>query len=156
MVGEDKYENEGKTDKFAFGRLHNTNKAIFFPFEELIKWGYHSLVWFHVDKLSSAHIYLELREDQTIDDIPKELLDDCVQLVKANSIQGNKLNNIDVVYTLWSNLKKTNDMVVGQVRDEESSSEPVTERFEIIGDRPESSLTTMHANNRSPSTMTSW
>ena len=92
LVGEDKYENE-----------------------ELIKWGYKDLVWFHVDKLSSAHIYLELRKDQTIDDIPQELVDDCVQLVKANSIQGNKMNNIDVVYTLWSNLKKTNDMVVGQV-----------------------------------------
>ncbi|KAI3885695.1 hypothetical protein MKW92_046721 [Papaver armeniacum] len=36
-------------------------------------------------------------------------------LVKANSIQGNKVNNIDVVYTPWSNLKKTASMDVGQV-----------------------------------------
>ena len=71
------------------------------------------------------------------------MLDDCAQLVKANSIQGwskihpsiyvrllsctlrmknihhfflgNKMNNVGVVYTLWENLKKTNDMEVGQV-----------------------------------------
>ena len=28
---------------------------------------------------------------------------------------GNKMNNIDVVYTMWSNLKKTPSMDVGQV-----------------------------------------
>lgn len=28
---------------------------------------------------------------------------------------GNKMNNIDVVYTMWSNLKKTGSMEVGQV-----------------------------------------
>lgn len=28
---------------------------------------------------------------------------------------GNKMNNINVVYTLWGNLKKTSDMEVGQV-----------------------------------------
>ncbi|KAF8792314.1 Coiled-coil domain-containing protein 25 [Argiope bruennichi] len=53
--------------------------------------------------------------NQTIDDIPPALLQDCAQLVKANSIQGCKKNNIQVVYTEWSNLKKTGDMVVGQV-----------------------------------------
>lgn len=50
-----------------------------------------------------------------IDDIPAAILEDAAQLVKANSIQGNKMNNIDVVYTLWSNLKKTPGMEVGQV-----------------------------------------
>jgi NFACT protein RNA binding domain len=35
--------------------------------------------------------------------------------VKANSINGNKMNNIDIVYTLWENLKKTPSMEVGQV-----------------------------------------
>ncbi len=29
--------------------------------------------------------------------------------------QGNKKNNLDVVYTMWSNLKKTGEMVTGQV-----------------------------------------
>ena len=43
------------------------------------------------------------------------MLEDCGQLVKANSIQGNKTNNIDVVYTPWYNLKKTPSMDVGQV-----------------------------------------
>ena len=79
----------------------------------------------------------------TIDTIPEALLVDCVQLVKANSIQGlcvclstfiklhtehciiimqiyilllgSKTNNIQVVYTLYGNLKKTQGMDVGQV-----------------------------------------
>lgn len=51
-----------------------------------------------------------------MDDIPEPILTDCVQLVKANSIQGNKLNNIEVVYTPHPNLKKTGSMEVGQVR----------------------------------------
>ena len=105
-VGEDKHENE-----------------------ELIRWGWPEDVWFHVDKvrsacslqkkfpimqLSSAHVYLRLTKGQTLDDVPSQLIDDCAQLVKANSIQGNKMNNIDVVYTMWSNLNKTADMAVGQ------------------------------------------
>ncbi|KAK2155034.1 hypothetical protein LSH36_251g06009 [Paralvinella palmiformis] len=132
-VGEDKHENE-----------------------ELIRWGWNEDVWFHVDKLSSAHVYLRLKKGETMNDIPAAVLEDCVQLVKANSIQvgrlqfffhsihsipfvssisyippespyslrrstdggillGNKMNNIDVVYTMWSNLKKTPGMDVGQV-----------------------------------------
>uniref|UniRef100_A0A8C4E5X4 Coiled-coil domain-containing protein 25 n=1 Tax=Dicentrarchus labrax TaxID=13489 RepID=A0A8C4E5X4_DICLA len=46
---------------------------------------------------------------------PPEVLIDCVQLVKNNSIQGCKMNNINVVYTPWANLKKTGDMDVGQI-----------------------------------------
>ncbi|XP_026689405.2 LOW QUALITY PROTEIN: coiled-coil domain-containing protein 25 [Ciona intestinalis] len=91
-VGEDKYENE-----------------------DLIKYGWPEDVWFHVDKVSSAHVYLRLKKDQTIEDIPAEVLSDCAQLVKANSIQGNKMNNVQIVYTPWSNLKKTGDMADGQV-----------------------------------------
>ena len=30
-------------------------------------------------------------------------------------VSGSKANNVDVVYTMWSNLKKTPDMDVGQV-----------------------------------------
>uniref|UniRef100_A0A9L0TMN6 Coiled-coil domain-containing protein 25 n=1 Tax=Equus caballus TaxID=9796 RepID=A0A9L0TMN6_HORSE len=71
--------------------------------------------WFHVDKLSSAHVYLRLHKGETIEDIPKEVLMDCAHLVKANSIQGCKMNNVNVVYTPWSNLKKTADMDVGQI-----------------------------------------
>lgn len=54
-------------------------------------------------------------QGQTLDDVPTEVITDAAQLVKNNSIQGNKLDNISVVYTMWENLKKTNDMVVGQV-----------------------------------------
>ncbi|KAK9510495.1 hypothetical protein O3M35_005269 [Rhynocoris fuscipes] len=83
--------------------------------EDLIKWGWPEDVWFHVDKVSSAHVYLRLREGQTIDDIPSAVLEDAAQLVKANSIMGNKMNDVDVVYTMWYNLKKTDGMEPGQV-----------------------------------------
>jgi hypothetical protein len=43
---------------------------------------------FHVDDLSSAHVYLRLPDGASIDEIPKATLDDCCQLVKHNSIQG--------------------------------------------------------------------
>ncbi|XP_014681157.1 PREDICTED: coiled-coil domain-containing protein 25-like [Priapulus caudatus] len=83
--------------------------------EELIRWGWPEDVWFHVDKVSSAHVYLRLKRGETLDDIPSRVLVDAVQLCKANSISGNKMNDVDVVYTLWSNLKKTPGMDVGQV-----------------------------------------
>ncbi|KAL9226816.1 hypothetical protein vseg_002585 [Gypsophila vaccaria] len=83
--------------------------------EELIKYGVPEDIWFHVDKMSSAHVYVRLHKGQTMDAISEGLLEDCAQLVKANSIQGNKVNNIDVVYTPWANLKKTPSMDVGQV-----------------------------------------
>jgi len=83
--------------------------------EDLIKYGWPEDVWFHVDKYSSAHVYLRLKLGQTIEDIPSAVIDDCAQLVKANSIQGTKLNNINIVYTPWANLKKTASMAVGQV-----------------------------------------
>jgi hypothetical protein len=88
-------------------------------------------VWFHVDKLSSAHVYLRMRDGETWDAIPQELLIDCAQLTKANSIEGsfsskftardakavegNKQDNVTVIYTPWSNLKKDGSMAVGQV-----------------------------------------
>lgn len=91
-VGKDKFENEG-----------------------LIKYGWEEDVWFHVDKLSSAHIYLRLREGETWEDIPEPLVTDLAQLTKANSIEGNKKDNITIIYTPWSNLKKDGSMAVGQV-----------------------------------------
>ena len=88
-----------------------------------------------MDNLSSAHIYLRLPEGQNWENIEKELLIDCAQLTKANSIEGktvmlgfviycelpkltdigNKKDNITVIYTPWSNLKKDGSMAVGQV-----------------------------------------
>lgn len=73
-------------------------------------------MWFHVDNLSSAHVYLRLPSGATVEDIPPETLEDCAQLVKANSIQGSKQTSVDIVYTMWSNLRKTAAMEVGQVR----------------------------------------
>ncbi|KAL5223073.1 hypothetical protein ABZP36_027786 [Zizania latifolia] len=83
--------------------------------EELIKYGLPEDVWFHVDKVSSAHVYLRLKKGGSIDSICDGLLEDCAQLVKAHSIQGNKMNNVEVVYTPWSNLRKSPSMDVGQV-----------------------------------------
>jgi hypothetical protein len=91
-MGEDKYENE-----------------------HLIAYGWPEDVWFHVDDLSSAHVYLRLKEGMALDDIPESILIDCAALVKANSIQGCKQSEVYVVFTRWKNLKKTSDMVEGQV-----------------------------------------
>ena len=65
FMGRDKYENE-----------------------ELITHGWDEDVWFHVDKLSSAHVYLRMPTGMKWDDIPEPLLQDLGQLTKANSIEG--------------------------------------------------------------------
>ncbi|KAF9450544.1 DUF814-domain-containing protein [Macrolepiota fuliginosa MF-IS2] len=83
--------------------------------EELIRYAWPQDVWFHVDKLSSAHVYLRMPEGMMWDNIPEPLLTDCAQLVKANSIEGNKKDNLTIIYTPGDNLKKTGDMAVGQV-----------------------------------------
>lgn len=92
FMGKDKYENE-----------------------DLIKYGLPEDIWFHVDKLSSAHVYVRMNPGETIDDVEPETIEDCAQLCKANSIQGNKKNNVDIVYTPWANLRKGATMDVGQV-----------------------------------------
>lgn len=67
-MGKDKYENE---DLIAYGQPED--------------------VWFHVDDLSSAHVYLRLKPGQNLDDIPEDILLECASLVKANSIVGCKV-----------------------------------------------------------------
>lgn len=100
---------EGKDDYLIYmGKDKHEN-------EDLIRYGFPVDVWFHVDNLSSAHVYLRLPDGVSIDDIPEDTLEDCAQLVKQNSIMGCKQNDIVVVYTPWSNLKKTASMEVGQV-----------------------------------------
>jgi hypothetical protein len=47
---------------------------------------------FHVDNLSSAHVYLRLPEGMTWETIPQEILTDCAQLTKANSIEGGPIS----------------------------------------------------------------
>ena len=93
--------------------------------EDLIKWGLPEDYWFHVDKMSSAHVYLRVKRGETWDDITEEELEDCAQLVKANSIVGNKENNVGIVYTPWSNLMKLPRMEVGQVGYRDQARAPV-------------------------------
>ncbi|EGF98210.1 uncharacterized protein MELLADRAFT_54244 [Melampsora larici-populina 98AG31] len=84
--------------------------------EYLIKHAWPEDVWFHVDKLSSAHVYIRLPNTMSdMNAIPEALLQDCAQLVKANSIEGNKRDNLTIIFTPASNLKKTGDMAIGQV-----------------------------------------
>lgn len=83
--------------------------------EDLIKYGLDDDVWFHVDNLSSAHVYLRLEPGEKWDQIPEAILVDCAQLTKANSIQGNKRDNVTVIYTPWRNLRKTKGMADGEV-----------------------------------------
>jgi hypothetical protein len=90
--------------------------------EDLIKYAWPQDIWFHVDKLSSAHVYLRLPESiSSWEAIPEALLVDCAQLVKANSIEGasktvsdfslnlnfsgNKRNDLTIIYTPADNLK---------------------------------------------------
>ena len=51
--------------------------------EELLKYGWPEDVWFHVDDLSSAHVYLRRPEGVKLVDIPEEVLEECAQLVKV-------------------------------------------------------------------------
>ncbi|KKA23429.1 putative coiled-coil protein [Rasamsonia emersonii CBS 393.64] len=68
-----------------------------------------------------ATIYVgkdKYENNESWENIPKELLEDCAQLTKANSIEGNhgnKKDNITVIYTPWSNLMKDGSMATGQV-----------------------------------------
>ena len=56
---------------------------------------------FHVEDLSSAHVYLRLKKDQRLEDVSDKTVMECAQLVKANSIEGCKLKEVHVVYTRW-------------------------------------------------------
>ena len=72
-----------------------------FENEHLIKWGLPTDIWFHVDGLSSAHVYLRCPSEELtdIDNIPKDVLEECLQIVKHNSIEGCKLKSVKVCYT---------------------------------------------------------
>ncbi|KAL6715078.1 hypothetical protein ACLMJK_007339 [Lecanora helva] len=72
-------------------------------------------IYFHADNLSSAHIYLRLTPEQKWDQLPANLIKECGQLTKANSIEGNKKDNVTVIYTPWANLYKNAGMATGQV-----------------------------------------
>merc|ERR1719163_2321110 len=104
-----------------------------FENEELLKHGWPEDIWFHVDELSSAHVYLRMplgtvdlhqvkdkalakaRLMAAIETIPEEVVQEMCQLTKANSIEGCKASSVDIVYTPFLNLKKEERMDVGQV-----------------------------------------
>merc|ERR1711879_1125663 len=81
--------------------------------EPLIRWGWPEDIWFHVDSLSSAHVYLRCPEKMNPEDIPEEVVEECCQLVKNNSIKGSKLSDTVICYTPWENLHKRGDMDIG-------------------------------------------
>ncbi len=83
--------------------------------EHLIAYGWPEDLWFHVDKMSSAHVYLRMPPSHTVDDVPLDIVNECAQLTKLNSIEGCKQTNVAVVYTPWSNLRKDGSMDTGQV-----------------------------------------
>lgn len=91
-MGKDKYENE-----------------------DLIKYGLPEDVWFHVENLSSAHVYLRMNKGQVLDDISTTTIEEMATLTKANSIEGCKKHEVYVTYTKWKNLNKTSDMEVGAI-----------------------------------------
>ena len=86
-----------------------------FENEDLIRYGLPHDIWFHVDDLSSAHVYLRPPPGGSIDAIPPTVLSDACQLTKANSIQGSKEASVAIVYTPHPNLVKRDGYDVGTV-----------------------------------------
>ena len=64
--------------------------------EYLIQYGWPGDIWFHVDGLSSAHVYFRLKNPDEvssipIDNLPPDSVYDMMQICKNNSIAGCKL-----------------------------------------------------------------
>ncbi|TNJ29297.1 hypothetical protein GMRT_11016 [Giardia muris] len=95
--------------------------------ETLLRAAWPEDVWFHVDKHSSAHVYLRCPSDDPLalhagqtpswafPNIPNALLEELSQLTKENSIEGSKLPHVTVIFTPASNLHKDGSMDVGTV-----------------------------------------
>lgn len=82
---------------------------------DLIAHGWPEDIWFHVHGHSSAHIYLRIPKGMNLTDVPADIVHECSQLTKANSIEGCKLSHVAIVYTPWANLRKAAGMADGQV-----------------------------------------
>lgn len=118
---------------FRFKSLSHPDVSIYIGFdkyenEDLIKYAWNDDIWFHVDKHSSAHVYLrppivdplalynkECEEGWKFPDIPVDLLEEVAQLTKENSIEGCKLDNLVIIYTPAENLRKDGSMETGTV-----------------------------------------
>lgn len=113
--------------------------------EKLLAHGFPEDLWFHVDDYSSAHVYLRLpmdlwrqlmakayppngipnksqagikalKEADYREVIPESVIKEMCVLVKGNSIEGSKANNVDIVWCPFGNLKKDEQtMDVGSV-----------------------------------------
>jgi hypothetical protein len=123
-MGKDKYENE-----------------------ELIRWGWPEDVWFHVDDLSSAHVYLRQPKGRTIEDIPEKVVHTCCQLVKDNSISGCKQASVYVVYTPWENLRKEQRMDAGTIGFHDQKE---VRRVKVLKDKDEIKRVTKTKTEDSP------
>jgi len=115
-----------------------------FENEILLEHGFPEDLWFHVDKLSSAHVYLRIPMEEwrqlmviaypphgipnkshggikTLTEadyrsvVPEQIIKEMCILVKGNSIEGSKANNVDVIWTPFINIKKELDMATGSV-----------------------------------------
>mmetsp|Transcript_18377 Transcript_18377/g.22596 ORF Transcript_18377/g.22596 Transcript_18377/m.22596 type:complete len:235 (-) Transcript_18377:145-849(-) len=87
----------------------------------LAKYGWPEDIFFHADKISSAHVYLRTKDNidhdifksiKNWDDfydkllIPKIVIKECLQLCKYNSIQGCKQETCKIFLTPWTNISK--------------------------------------------------
>ncbi|SGZ52795.1 CIC11C00000002712 [Sungouiella intermedia] len=91
-----------------------------FENDPLIRKSHPKNLWFHVDKHSSAHLYLKLdleQQNKKFEELKldEELLVQIGQLTKANSIKANKLNSITIIYTPVDNLRTDGLMDTGTV-----------------------------------------
>lgn len=135
-MGKDKEESELDRSISSPIAEHTSNEQSSSLDEDLIKYAWPQDVWFHVDKLSSAHVYLRMPSSMTWDSIDRKILVDCAQLVKANSIEGgwtsigdtsqsnsvhlgNKKDNLTVIYTPADNLKVSHTSSFRELRRED-------------------------------------
>ncbi|ABN65400.2 predicted protein [Scheffersomyces stipitis CBS 6054] len=121
------YGDSSELDDFGFGSASVQTATIYMGRDKvendpLIKHSNPKNIWFHVDNYSSAHLYLQLSQEDLIAPKPFEkfvieesLLAQLAQLTKANSIKANKLNNITVIYTPVENLHTDGSMDIGTV-----------------------------------------
>ena len=144
-------QHKGKKKEMVFvfeGTKVNEHEALIymgkdkFENESLLRICQHQRdIWFHVDKYSSAHVYLRL-PPPSLDDkkipqkeqkpqgkgkisikssndllasIPQIWIDECSQLAREGSREGSQHKDICVIYTVCENLAKTGDMDVGTV-----------------------------------------
>ena len=69
--------------------------------------------------------------------IDEDLLNQLGQLTKANSIKGNKLNNVSIIYTPVENLHTDGSMDIGTVT---FKNNKLVKRFNVVKKRMLSSI----------------